>query len=577
MVDFKQIFLKCDMFAFPFEIKFKGKKFFESWLGVILTIMTIGFCVAIGLSSGSQVIDKIKPRVNVNNLFRNIPENYTLNTNEVPFTFSIGTPSKVNNFIDPRYYVVTVQHYMNVKFTDTKGTVITNRTRDNLEYELCGNNPEKYLSRFSVYGNFTDALYLDSFDSHLCVKNANITLGGNFKTPFFSNIRLQVQRCVNSTLNNNHCMPSDVIDKHVQSENLSFNFIHTLPDTNNYTFPYQASYFNYFMKLDTKTSKFTDVYFARTNVTSDTGFLFEDLRWQGGWKYDYYREVVQVAMEDNIIARIYFNIGQNQIEITRFYMKVPDVIALVGGILKVCTTLGIALTTFFQQFMFEEELINLYFDYESISTEDQRNIKPIIGSDTIKMVNLTASRMKQIDENVFNDKNEQNKKKKMKKSNLDVEMKNKQIDENSGEDNIVLSTKKTNFQGMNKKGEEVNYNLNYCDVIKMTICPCTRTGKALNYTHENLQSALFEYTDYKEVINEIIGFRHFKEYIISNDIDISKDEKKVRIDFNPYKTDDNKHLNIFIKTFQKLVNDKMLNEKITKEMFKLLKKENRHV
>ena len=565
---------QLDYFAYPLELKFHNKKQFSSILGLVLTIAILGLAIAIAITSGKQLFNKVQPNVNYNTIYSLIAENYTIDTYDLPFT--VSTETDISKLIDPHYFNVDFQHYQNTKWTDPMGKPIIDKIRKSLEYELCGLNQEKYQDRFNRFGNFSEILNLDTFDKHLCLKRTNITIGGAFKSDFFSNIRLQVQKCINSTVNNNFCKPEEEINKLVNGFNIMFNYIHSIPNTPNYTFPFTPIYTNYYMKMDPSIYQTSDIYFSRVNITTDAGFLFEEMKSKVEWQFDRFREIyiVNPPPNDKIVIRIYLNISGSKIMITRYYMKVQELIALVGGILKVCILIGSVITRFFSQFLFEEMLINNFFDYKTVEVIESKAIKPVYSNETLKLVNIKGRKMKELNPEIkvkkINKKDSRSYKENVLPSDIET-LKSKDRELKEIKD---LKSIKTTVDGlrMNILGEKIEYHMDYLDVINIVFCPCRSSSKQRNAIHKMFQDKLSEYCDYSEVINEVISFRYFKEHIISSDYELTK-QAKVKIDFNPYSINENPNLKVFIQSFQYLTKEKLINEKMIKKMYKIMNKE----
>lgn len=622
MINYLKKLKSLDYFGQPFQLTFDNQSYFYSWLGFSLTILIIGLAIAITITTGNQLFKKVKPNINTSIINGYMAENYTLSSHQIPFSYSLQG-GDVNKFMNPSYYNIEVIHYSNVKYTQTNGTPVEINSREQIPYELCGNNREKYIERFNKFGNFTEVLDLNKFDSHICLKNDNYTIGGNYLSNFFSNVLFQVHKCVNSTKNNFGCKTPSEINAVTASVNFGIYYIHSIPKPTNYTHPFQNVLDNYWMKVDPNIFQHADLYFSRLNITTDAGFMFEEFQTESRWQFEKFREIYQVTPPPNRVLRIYFGTSQNRVEITRFYMKVQELIALVGGILKATIVVGFGLTKFFHMYLMDELLINTFFDYKLTDKVDSRNVKPMYSNKTLKLVNLNSEKMNKIDPNL--QKRSMDKRFSVTRGRDNPYMKyntgmlsNTGIDEfktisnikylDNGHSNYnsncyiadqksgkelqrfsertqqtevkLLQTKKTidqsakNDFGIRTVEGKKQYHLDYWNIVNMVFCPCKPESKIRSTTHQIFKDKLNEYTDYSEVINEIISYRYFKEFVICNDIDLGfQENNKVKIDFNPYLTKENPALKTFIQSLTELYKEKLINEKLLKKVMKIIRKE----
>lgn len=643
--------LKClkslDYFANPIQLTFKNQSYFQSWLGFFLTVAVMILTIAITITTGNQLFKKEKPTVNQNDGYQYSPDNYTLSSNEIPFTYFY--PGDIEKFLDPTYFDVKIYNYVNNRYLDADGNPVFKSSKLTVDYELCKNNPDRYLERYEKLGNFTDELTTDYFyKQHICIIDDDLTIGGNYNSDFFSNILFEVYKCSNTTANNNHCKSNEEMESVALGVNFAVAYIDTIPIPTNYTNPFQRVYTTYYLKLDPNIYMAVDLYFSRVNFTTDTGFMFEDYKYEKAYKFDRFREIYTMTPPNGRVLRLYINISNNVVSITRFYMKIQELVASVGGMLKAGMIVGFAISRFFSKFLFDELLINTFFDYSGIDNAT-KNIKPLFSNKTLKLVNVTSNKInnlypemnkrhisssktnvnsehinsinsnnknlhtvkdttetannlvKQTSDNYLNSNtidpltlnNHNNSKKHIKNINKNIIHNdnnhtphnirdNYNINNSSNKHNqMYLKYNKQSIKTINeinyktsRKNINDKYHLDYFDIINMFLCPCRPISKNKKAVHNVFKERLNEYTDYSEVINEVISFRYFKEYIIYNDIEINSEaHNKVKIDFNPYIVKDDPHLKAFIQSFTHLTKEKLINENVIKKMMKLIKKE----
>jgi hypothetical protein len=352
---------ELDYFSRPFEVRFKDQAYFSTWIGFIFTSITLIFAFVITIKTGRQVFEKTKPVINSKKVNTFLAENYTLSSNEIPFAYSFS--GSVEKLMDPNYYDLKIINYLNTKWTEPSGETKFLESQIKIDYELCGSNREKHLSIFnSQQQNFTDILDMNYFDQQICLKSGNYTIGGNYISSFFSNILIEISKCSNSTENNFSCKSSEEISKVTSNEYLSVKYIHSIPQPDNYTSPFQYVLDDYWITLDPNIFQHVDLYFNKIKLFSDNGFLFENISSMHAWQFSDSFHIYQMTPPPNVVARIYFGISRNSLEINREYMKIQALMAFIGGILKACIIVGLGITYYFDRFFIEELQINTFFN-----------------------------------------------------------------------------------------------------------------------------------------------------------------------------------------------------------------------
>ena len=427
-------FKKLDFFSSPYEIKIFGKSKYSSTLGFLLTIIIFGVGIAVIFTQGSDLFHKLKPRVNTDILYKNVPDNYTLSDNGFAFAFTLQSPKYEKFFTDNRYYNVEIKNFRREFSIDDTGEIIKDGITTNpLDFELCKNNYEKYSKLFLKHGektgvDFTKFIDNGSLSQSVCLKDSSLVIGGEFNSGFFSNILFQVTKCRNKTeteiielksKNQTYveCVSDNEQNDLINGEFLQLLYTNYVINTNNYTYPFYAVVDNYFLIMDPTTLLHVDFYFRFQEIISDNGFVFQNNLVEKTLGRDYFREILAVNASTEKILNFYINISKTKYEIRRYYMKAQELAALVGGLTKFCIIIAEIISNYFNSYQYQLDLINQFFiTTEDLSKEPELKInyikldikehikKSIIlhqrASNNLELQNINMSKINEVDEEI---------------------------------------------------------------------------------------------------------------------------------------------------------------------------------
>ena len=117
--------------------------------------------------------------------------------------FGIEDSYSSSRFIDETIYYPQILYIDRVK----KDGVFYTAYKEELPYERCKEeNFGQDYQKFFLKGEL---------NTSYCLKNFNLTLAGGFKYDKLSYIRIKIFPCVNTTENNFHCKPREIIDKYI--------------------------------------------------------------------------------------------------------------------------------------------------------------------------------------------------------------------------------------------------------------------------------------------------------------------------------------------------------------------------
>jgi len=183
-------------------------------------------------------------------------------------------------------------------------------------------------------------------------------------------------RCKNTTNNNSCKTPKEINEKITEG---FFEFFYTdmhLIDSN-YTNPMQYHFEVFFTILGANSHNNVNLFFKTVNITTDSGYVFEEKKTKTFINYDYSKEEVVVnPTDDNLIIDFFINSSKSTHDISRRYIKLTEVLATIGGILNICLVAGSNISSFFSVIQMKIKMLNtlFFFDIEA-NAGPKRNTK----------------------------------------------------------------------------------------------------------------------------------------------------------------------------------------------------------
>ncbi|KAL4432683.1 hypothetical protein ABPG74_004976 [Tetrahymena malaccensis] len=236
--------------------------------------------------------------------------------------------------------------------------------------------------------------------------NQEVYIEGDYSGDVYSKVDVFFTQCKNSTYPGSVvCKPQDQIDK--QTSNLFFltYMIDKIIDPNNLGSPFSYQGVNLETQTSAQQSQQYTAFFENYYIQSDTGLITKQLNQLRDFLFVQSRSDNLYGKPGLIIQFTLRPYKNKQLFMQRRYMKLSDLLAQLGGIIKLLTLIGFAITYPFTRLHLNKEIINSIFDFEfkqdeikKIQTEDNNLIEK---SRIDVQQNLNKNLEEQFDQNQF--------------------------------------------------------------------------------------------------------------------------------------------------------------------------------
>lgn len=226
--------------------------------------------------------------------------------------------------VDDLYKILsfTLTHYLYKKNSDQSSGEIWNITQNEIELVPC-----------TGYWNFNNSYTEEQLSQFLCGKNFDYDLGGYWTEDFLNLLVYEIHFCDS---NIKECMPKDYMKSFVKGKYLNLYFMDQIVDPTNFDNPIKLFSRNIYMLLDSLLYKEMELFFRTIEIDSDIGFFIEEKSFITSFQYDRFT-VDSKSLDDEenpLLASIWVYSTSKKITYKRSYIKVQDIAANVGGIVK---------------------------------------------------------------------------------------------------------------------------------------------------------------------------------------------------------------------------------------------------
>ena len=351
-----QFFQDIDLFPRKLELYYNGKPRKTSRIGFIFTLIYISIFLTIFLYNLKKMISKNNGTFYVTYTYENEPPSIKLSSEKFYGGFALENHETYDNFIDetiyyPKaYYKRAVRHGKNWEWFVKE-----------LELERC------QLIKFGSF--YRDKFKGKALNNLYCFKEINETLMGHFSYDNYSLFFISFFPCVNTSTNNNHCKPLEVIDYYLKGTFVTFQMQDIELTPQNYESPFLPTDRNIYNTISKKLFQEVHIYFQIVNVETDNDIIgFDDFQ---SYKTEKFLKYESMTVMSNIIEDNLYETGESFCDITlklskniltqrRTYLKILDILGSIGGFMEIIFTLLKVISSFSTKIIYQESLPLLF-------------------------------------------------------------------------------------------------------------------------------------------------------------------------------------------------------------------------
>ncbi len=361
----KSALIKCDAYGTNFHFYVNHHKKYKAFYGGILTIFTIILLIISIIVFGSNFFQRKNPTITSSSVNG---EYSIINLKQEKLLIAFRLEDLDGNFMDFTNKIYPRIYYYS---RDIDNNTLSYRSTDNgqyLSYHIC--NDSDYEDDFNLTQHYGQLF---------CIDWNNNKFGGYWDNNFLFYFEIRLYYCKDGqsyTKNNTNCTSLETLAELFDLDNpMLFSLYYPIYDFNPNSFktPLVKSYKNYFYYLSHKLQKNDRLFIKQYTLKDDRGWLYQKNNYSNVWgvqkiisDYSYYTE--EDLLKENSSSLFYtMNIYMTK-EATfynRFYTKIQEVIAVIGGLVGFCSTIIKLICNFINGKMVKVRIIDNLFDFDN--------------------------------------------------------------------------------------------------------------------------------------------------------------------------------------------------------------------
>jgi hypothetical protein len=354
-------FLKeMDQFGERVIFTFNGKSTMKSGTGLISTVLLFFIAVVMFIFMGQSFFFKVDP----------LSTTSVVNLDKMPF---FNTTNNNKMFVAVRLRLSSRNIALDGTFFDIVSTRNFKFKRQDLYFIECSKLyglDKNYIRKYDLNGFYCLSLNFDNFGGPATADESNY-------------LKFGISPCTNRTKTCIVPIATSLANSNIL--NIDLYYPELFYDPNNFENPIRVEH-----TLVTDTYAFNstvnrELYFKTTRINNDVGWIFTDN------KFNNYTTIGR-----SIITKSYKTIFHNPIytleiypgltleEFTRKYQKIQDVLAVVGGFIKICQIVISSVIFYYVKYLKSEYLINGLINWQNSRNEETSRSKVMNLIDEIK-------------------------------------------------------------------------------------------------------------------------------------------------------------------------------------------------
>lgn len=477
----KNLLSKCDFMGFSPNLFIHSEDSYKSPLTGLLSIIIAIVSILCTGYFGLELLQKKIPTVLVaSDLYEDFGP-LPMSNKGYLFLFAMEFKN-YTYYSDPTIFQVTAYSEVATNYLNsTTGQVETKYSGKNLKMDLC--------SKFYTDDDIVEKNMKLPLEKFYCLEPGQFNVTGFWasKGPY-SYVRINFDKCRNSTESNITCRPTEEIEELVQGGYISIKFSNTDVDQINFENPINRVLYDDYNLLNSGSSLEYAIQIQKLYFQSDNGLVLQDKKYYEGVNNDI-KIFTKIAKTEKIFSAVFQGSPTGK-TYKRSYTKFQNVMTEIGGFIKFVMIIGN-----FLSFTFSENLFFANYVYDKIK-DTNSIVKPLnkIKNDLTFESNQANSNLSSPSKNISSIKKNNNTLTAIiknsnrlfspncseTKSNKDRQVKNQKVFEISQKFN--LKNRENRPSRLFDKVSRRSATYYICDFIYNVLCFCkSRGSKSINY------------------------------------------------------------------------------------------------
>ena len=378
-------FKSLDFFGPPFNFTLFNEEIYKTSIGGFLSLTSFIISIVFLFVIGSEFFFRENPKILISNEKPNKYEIININKNNFLIAWKIadknGNRVNISNKIYPFIY------YYNIQKSSLSNKII-HSNKIQLNYSICN------ITTKSEYDSLWD------FNNYYCINYDNYSFGGNGENDELHYFGIYLSYCEDGgdySSSKSKCVSLDIL-KDISKKEWYFEFIYPefyfKPDDDEN--PLKITYSKYKYQLSVNLQRNDEFNFQKVISRDDQGILTSSIK--ENHKYAFYSHEYQYILKNDeelfeekretSFYYLSFYLIKDISKYNRSFMKIPDLTAMVGTLIKIEIFFFSILSNFFGKILREVDIVERYISFkpEKKTRLFDLSIKPIIYQSNIQKI-----------------------------------------------------------------------------------------------------------------------------------------------------------------------------------------------
>lgn len=331
-----KFFKLIDFYSGGPTLLLQNKKRLNSELGGLISIAIAAVVGFLSWTLGNDILYKVNPYLLVQQEFLPDDSFQPFNYKELFFAFTFFNAATGYVLDQNKIYDVELSHAIYVQEGDKTAFY---------SWDLGISPCEKYENQTGGYFDY-QGLYLNETILKCIENTTNLRIGGTPAALRTDWLLVRVRLCQNTTEKiekGEYCYPREEALNKVSRNFITFFFTDKRVVPKNFEEPIQPYMKDIYQYIDSEIYKDIEFRFRGLQIKTDKGWFLEELVEEESFQYEYLRaDVLSSQPEEDVFSDIWIFQNRNLTVYERRYLKIQELLASLGGILKfvvVCFTL----------------------------------------------------------------------------------------------------------------------------------------------------------------------------------------------------------------------------------------------
>ncbi|KAL4474779.1 hypothetical protein ABPG74_001475 [Tetrahymena malaccensis] len=356
----ENIFKQIDVYGQEVKLNFcQRNKYNTAFGGVITFCIFCLFCVGCWFF-GKELIYKQSPSVISSERPVDCPKRIDVRPDNLILMMGVSD-FQGQYFTDPSLFQVrAIQQSQIAQHNQTTGNMTIQLINTPKKIRICNQNDigilnlKKYFSTINIGAQYC-------FDTH----DDEVYIEGDFNQEKYSQLFVFFEKCKNSTSSQIICKPQEEIDQMLVNNRISLFASDHVINPIDFKNPITDRGINLVSVTSSQFPQQATFYFTNYYIQTDAGVFYEDIQNQDSFIFT--QQVVSPFFGDpDVIIAMNFRMQkQKESYMQRKYLKIADVIAQIGGLLKILMIVGFFISNPITKIYYLKAIIDEVYQFQT--------------------------------------------------------------------------------------------------------------------------------------------------------------------------------------------------------------------